>query len=137
MPASASPAQPDRIEVSLEVVPLARTSREQLDYATRNLRDELRQLGNVKAEIGGETAAPAGAKSIEGVNEATFVAVSLAVPAVSVLLTFLKDWIVSQRDKTIKIKLPSGEEVEFPRTIDESELGRMIQMVRQAFNDRS
>ena len=105
------------------------TDADQLDLATRYLRDELFDLGVNSAEIISAGEAPGGTKSAE--------AITIGALAVAVLPTFLprlveylQSWCMRSENRKVRIKTQVGDrsvEVEYsPSAISQEELTQLV-----------
>jgi hypothetical protein len=104
-------------------------SLDQLDLATRNLREELYDLGVDSAEFisGGE--APAGAKTADPVTIGAL-AVAVLPTFLPRLVEYLQSWCLRGENRKIRIKTQVGDrsvEVEYsPSAISHEELTQLV-----------
>ncbi len=102
---------------------------DELDRATRQLRDEIREVGVKSVELTKGTPVPAGAKSAEVVTLGVL-AVAVLPTTVPKLIEFLRDWLMRGEGRTVKIKTQMGDralEVEYnPQKMSQAELKELI-----------
>lgn len=112
---------------------------EELDRATRNLRNELRELDVESAELVREGESPEGAKSADPV---TLGALAVAVLPVVVprLVEYLQAWTLRGEGRTVKVKTQVGDrtvELEFsPKEVAQTDMQEMVQALVTALEPK-
>ena len=110
----------------------AEADADRLDELTRHLMRDLGDLGVESVERPSGEAAPEAAKG----DPFTWGALALAlVPALlPKLVEFLRDWTRRDEGRTVKIKTPTGLEVEFTLEgeLTEAELASLVEKLTQA-----
>ncbi len=108
---------------------------DELDRATRQLRDEIRELNVESVELVKHSTIPKGAKSAEAATVG-----ALAVTTVPIVLPKLieciQNWVTRREGRTIKIKTQVGErslEVEYsPTAMSQAELKGLVNTLMRA-----
>ena len=119
------------IELQLAIAEVEADS-DRVDELTRRLMRDLHELGVESVERRSGDIAPEGAKG----DPFTWGALTLAlVPALlPKLVEFLRDWARRDEGRTVKIKTPTGLEVEFmpDEKLTETELLSLVEKLTQA-----
>jgi len=117
------------LTLELSIGPDQNHSLDQLDLATRYLREELYDLGVDSAEMTSGSEVPTGAKSAEAV---TFGALAVAVLPTFLpkLVEYLQSWCMRAEDRKVRIKTQVGDrsvEVEYsPSALSQEELTLLV-----------
>ncbi len=113
---------------------------DELDRATRQLRDEIQELGVESAELAKTANAPAGTKSVEAVTLGAL-AISVLPTVLPKLIEFLQAWSMRREGRTVKIKTQVGDravEVEYsPKTMSQAELKSLVETLTSTLADKS
>lgn len=134
----AANAQPANLTIGIDIGQGADT--DELDRATRQLRDEIQDLDVESVELVKNSEPLAGAKSAEVV---TFGSLAVAVlPAlVPKLVEFLQSWALRGEGRKIKIKTQLGDrsvEIEYsPQTTSPTELKSLVETLTSALDEKS
>jgi hypothetical protein len=102
---------------------------EDLDALTRQLRNEIEELGVESVRLATSPQAPAGTKSMEAVTIGAL-AVTVLPAALPRLIEFLQAWTLRGKDQTVKIKAVVGDrsvDVEYPAGASETVVKELIQ----------
>jgi len=106
-----------------------------LDMQTRNLRDELLELGVSAVELVHSKATPGGTKSAEAVTLGSLALVVLP-SFLTKLVEYLQSWILRGENRRVKIKTQAGErsiEVDYsPTSLSPQELSRLVELLTGA-----
>ena len=113
---------------------------DQLDLATRNLREELYDLGVDSAEILSAGEAPAGAKSAEAVTVGAL-AVAVLPTFLPRLVEYLQSWCMRAENRKVRIKTQVGDrsvEVEYaPSALSQEELTQLVTKLTSSLQTNS
>lgn len=122
---------PDQLTVIVELVnPLS--SADRLDDLALRLREEIVESGLGRAEAVHSTAAsPPGAKG--EISSEVAITVILASYVLPNLVILIKDWLLRQREQTLRAKI-DGVEIEVPRDVTDAEVERIVGIVLSARN---
>jgi hypothetical protein len=102
---------------------------EDLDTLTRQLRDEISDLGVESVGLATAEVVPAGTKSMEAVTLGAL-AVTVLPTVLPRLIEFLQAWSLRAKDRTVKIKASVGDrsvDVEYPAGASETVVKELIQ----------
>ena len=110
-------------------------SLDQLDLATRNLREELYDLGVDSAEFIADGEAPVGAKTADPVTIGAL-AVAVLPTFLPRLIEYLQSWCLRGENRKIRIKTQVGDrsvEVEYsPTAISQEELTHLVSQLTES-----
>ena len=113
---------------------------DELDRATRQLRDEIRDLDVESVELVKGVNPGAGAKSVEAITLGSL-AVAVLPTLVPKLVEFLQSWALRGEGRKIKIKTQVGDrsvEVEYnPKTTSPAELKKLVETLTGALDKKS
>jgi hypothetical protein len=102
---------------------------EDLDTLTRQLRDEISDLGVESVGLATAETVPRGTKSMEAVTLGAL-AVTVLPTVLPRLIEFLQAWSLRAKDRTVKIKASVGDrsvDVEYPAGASETVVKELIQ----------
>ena len=110
-------------------------SLDQLDLATRNLREELYDLGVDSAELISEGEAPTGTKTADPVTIGAL-AVAVLPTFLPRLIEYLQSWCLRGENRKVRIKTQVGDhsvEVEYsPSAISQEELTHLVSQLTKS-----
>jgi hypothetical protein len=112
---------------------------EDLDAMTRQLRNEIEDLGVESVRLATTTNAPAGSKSMEAVTIGAL-AVTVLPAALPRLIEFLQAWTLRSKDQTVKIKASVGDrsvDVEYPAGASETVVKELIKRMTDTLSPPS
>jgi hypothetical protein len=120
---------PNAVNLTLQLIPGADIDPEQLDYITRQLRDEIRDVDVESVELIREGTVPEGAKVAEVVTLGAL-AIAVLPAALPKLMDVVRDWLMRGENRKVKIKTTVGDrsvEVDYsPETISKAELKDLV-----------
>ena len=120
---------PAATTLTVVVDPGAEMLAEDLDAMTRQLRNEIEELGVESVRLATGQEAPAGSKSMEAVTIGAL-AVTILPAALPRLIEFLQAWTLRSKDQMVKIKASVGDrsvDVEYPAGASETVVRELIQ----------
>ncbi len=123
------PSDPQATSLTILVDAGRDTLPEDLDTLTRQLRDEISDLGVETVGLATTDAVPAGTKSMEAVTLGAL-AVTVLPTVLPRLIEFLQAWSLRAKDRTVKIKASVGDrsvDVEYPAGASETVVKELIQ----------
>jgi len=111
---------------------------EELDRATRQLLDEVRQSDVKSAEVVSAGAAPGRAKAA-GTETLGMLAVQVLPGMIPALFGLLRDWVSRRQGRTVKVKAQFGDrelELEYPvESMTQEQLSQFIATVTGAMRE--
>jgi hypothetical protein len=111
-------AEPEALQFSL-TISASHKSNEELDYLTRQLLKELRELEIESARLVSGDTTPAGAKGLESVTVGA-IAIAVLPTMLPKVLEFLQSWSLQGKGRTIKFKgKVASQQIEFEGSFDE------------------
>ncbi len=120
---------PSEIELNLIIIEQDADA-ERLDELTIRLMQDLRELGVDSVERPTGEAVPEGAKGEPfTIGVLTLVAVPAVLPS---LFSFLQAWTLRAERRRVKIKTPSGLEIDIPEDMSEEKLASLVDKLVQA-----
>ena len=128
----------DIVTMNLQIDLGEDTDEEELDFLTRQLREEIEELDVESAELVSGEAAPEGAKG----DPVTLGALAVAVLPVVLpeLIKVVQGWLKRGDNRTVKIKTQIGDrsvEVEYsPQTMSTSELTEVVDTLTEAISEQ-
>ena len=112
---------------------------EELDRATRQLLDELRESDVKSADVVSAGAAPGGAKAA-GAETLVMLAVQVLPGMIPALFGLLRDWARRRQGRSVKVKAHFGDrelELEYPvESMTQAQLSQFIETVTGAMRER-
>jgi hypothetical protein len=109
---------------------------EDLDAMTRQLRNEIQELGVEAVRLATTSNTPAGTKSMEAVTIGAL-AVTVLPAALPRLIEFLQAWTLRSKDQTVKIKASVGDrsvDVEYPAGASETVVRDLIRKMTETLS---
>ena len=111
---------------------------EELDLATRQLLDEVRESDVKSAEVASAGAAPGGAKAA-GTETLGMLAVQVLPGMIPALFGLLRDWASRREGRSVKVKAHFGDrelELEYPvESMTQEQLSQFIATVTSAMRE--
>ena len=123
------------VKVDLE---LQHSDDEQLDQLTRQLRQELLDIGVESAEYVHQGKAPEGSKA--GLDPVVMGTLLVAVGPIIMtkLLEFLQSWAMRREGRTVKLNIQAADgasvQVEVPQTMSQAEIKRWLETVERVLS---
>jgi hypothetical protein len=105
--------------------------REELDRATRNLRNEIDEAGVESVELSAGQAVPEGAKAADPVAIGSML-ISVLSGTLPKLLTVLHSWVTVSGGRKVKLKVRAGTtsvDLEIPGRMTEIELADLLRTI--------
>ena len=112
---------------------------EELDRATRQLLDEVRESDVKSAEVVSAGATPGGAKAA-GTETLGMLAVQVLTGMIPALIGLLRDWARRQQGRSVKVKTHFGDrelELEYPvESMTQEQLSQFVETATGAMRER-
>jgi hypothetical protein len=129
MAETSSSGNPIKLVLALEIG--CDADSEELDRATRNLRNEIDEAGVESVELSAGQTVPKGAKAVDPVAVGSML-VSVLSATLPKLLTLLHSWVTVSGGRKVKLKVRAGTtsvDLEIPGRMTETELADLLRTI--------